>query len=93
MVVKIVVIWAMTLTCLVLWLVESARSWLLDPLGCHLNRLFGLCLTVLAGDVPKELVLSIVPIPASNTGVADIWLVLHMSSLVIVGSLVIEHLE
>ena len=53
MVVKIVVTWAMTLTCLVLWLVESARSWLLDPLGCHLNRLFGLCLTMLAGVVPK----------------------------------------
>lgn len=84
MVVKIVVIWAMAFTCLVLWLVESARCWLLDPLRRHLNWLFGLCLAMLASDVPQELVLSIVPISTSNTGVADIRLVFHMSSLMVV---------
>lgn len=84
MVIKIVVVWTMALAPLVLRLVERARSRFLDPLGCHLNRLFGLGLAMLTSDVPQELILSIVPIPASDTGVADIGLVLHMPSLVIV---------
>ena len=84
MVVKIVVIRAIALAPLVLRLVERARSRFLDPLGSNLNGLFGLSLAMLTGNVPQELVLTIVPIPASDRGVADIRLILHMSSLVVV---------